>query len=129
MLEQWAYLAEIGGMIAVVVTLAFLAVQIRQSTVQMRLDSMAKAIETQVYQFAHLTDDIHKAQLLRRAFADFENLNQDEKGLVHAIFLEINISHNIIKHAFDAHLLDDIALGLFDTCDRPIVTETRGQYD
>jgi hypothetical protein len=97
---------EFLGAIAVVATLAYLAMQIRQNTAQMRLDSMAKAVETQVHQFAHLTESKEKGDLVRRALADFDSLSQDEEGLIHTTFLEIAISHNVIRHLHQAGLVD-----------------------
>ena len=98
---------EFFGAIAVVVTLAYLARQIHQNTEQMRLDSMAKSVETQVFHFAHLTETKEKADLVRRALADFGALSQDEMGMIHTTFLEIAISHNVIRHAYQAGLVDE----------------------
>lgn len=106
-LEQFAYLADIVGGAFIVVTLGFLAWQIRQNTKLIRTEHLTKSLETQVYRIAHLTDTAEKADLVRRAFADFSSLSQTEKGIVHTMILEINIAYNAIRHSFEAGLLDE----------------------
>lgn len=105
-LEQFAYLAEILGVIVVAASLIFLAIQVRQNTVQIRVEGIAKGIETQVHRLSHLTDDAGKADLVRRGLASFGWLSQAEKGEVHTMFLDFCLAHNALRHAHGAGLLD-----------------------
>lgn len=79
------------------------------------LESMARALETQVHQFAHLVDEPQKAGLVRRALADFDGLNQDEKGQISAVIHDILLSHDVLRRAH--------ALGHMPDADFRIVQE------
>ena len=63
-LEQFAFLAEIIGVIVVAASVIFLAIQVRQNTMQIRVEGITKGIETQVHRLSHLTDDAVKADLV-----------------------------------------------------------------
>ena len=106
---NWDAIGAIGEVLAslgVVATLLYLASEFRNNVKKTQVDSLAKAIETQARQFAHLANDEGKADLLRRALVNFDELTQGEKGLVHAVFFDICISQNIIRQAHSLGLLD-----------------------
>ena len=98
-------IAEIIASLGVVISLIFIAREFRRNAEQSRLDSMAKAIKTQVYEFAHLTDEPGKAELLRHALVDFDGLTQSQKGQISTVIHEILLSHNVICHAYQSGLL------------------------
>jgi hypothetical protein len=105
-LADWADIAGIVGVILVVASLTFLAMQIRQSTMQQRLEGKTKGIETQVLLFARMTDTLEKSDLMRRALNDFNSLTVAERGPAQTLFHELTLAHNGLRHAYDEGLLD-----------------------
>ena len=97
---------EVLGSLGVVATLLYLASEFRNNVKKSQMDGLAKAIESQARQFAHLTNEVEKAELVRRALVGFDDLTQGEKGLIHSIFFDICISQNIIRQAHSLGLLD-----------------------
>ena len=83
-------IGEVLGSIGVVATLLYLASEFRNNVKKSQMDGLAKAIESQARQFAHLTNEEEKAELVRRALIGFDDLTQGEKGLIHSIFFDIN---------------------------------------
>jgi hypothetical protein len=98
-------IAEIIASLGVVITLIYIAREFTHNAHRARLDSMGKAIETQVLQFARLAGEPGKADLVRRALADFDGLTQAQKGQASAFIHEIALSHNVIRHAYESGLL------------------------
>lgn len=100
-------IAEIIASLGVVITLIYVATEFRHNADRSRLESVGQAIETQVRQFARLTDDPEKAELLRHALVDFDNLTQSQKGQISTVIHEIALSHNVIRHAYESGLMPE----------------------
>lgn len=100
-------IAEIVASLGVVVSLIYIATEFRHNADRSRLESMGQAIETQVRQFARLTEDPENAELFRRALVDFDGLSQSQKGQVSTVIHEIALSHNVIRHAYESGLMPD----------------------
>ena len=99
--------AEVIASLGVLVTLVYIAREFHHNAERSKVDSMAKAIETQVIQFANLAREPAQADLLRRALADFDNLTQNQQGKISAVIHEITLSHNVIRHAYESALLPE----------------------
>ncbi|MGQ0533574.1 MAG: hypothetical protein ACT4OF_12925 [Caulobacteraceae bacterium] len=79
-LEQWSYLGEIIGAIAVVASLIFVGVQLRQNTKAVRAQtSQAHAVGYQQI-IAGISDNGEFARIWRIGLSDYENLNPDERA-------------------------------------------------
>jgi len=100
-------IAEIIASLGVVITLIYIATEFRRNSDRSRLENMGQAIETQVRQFARLTDDPERAELLRQALVDFDNLTQSQKGQISTVIHEILLSHNVIRHAYESGLMPE----------------------
>ena len=98
-------IAEIIASLGVVISLIFVAREFKRNTRNAGLDNIARALQTQVHQFAHLADEPEKADLLRRALADFDGLAQGEKGQVSAVIHDIILSHDVLRRAHDSGLM------------------------
>jgi hypothetical protein len=98
-------LAEIVASLGVIISLVFVAREFRRNARNTNLSSAAKALETQVHQFAHLVDEPTKADLLRRALVDFDGLDLGEKGQVSAVIHDIVLSHDVLRRAYEAGLM------------------------
>jgi hypothetical protein len=73
---------EFVGAVAVVATLAYLAVQIRQSNVAAQAASI-QAFFAAFNSFADVKQDVTFIQVIRKGFAGWEGLSQDEQVQVH----------------------------------------------
>jgi hypothetical protein len=96
-----ASLAEIVASIGVVVSLIYIAREFRRSLRNTNLERFSKAIETQVHQFAHLADEPEKADLVRRAFANLNQLDRGQQGQFSAIIHDILLSHDLIRRTYE----------------------------
>jgi len=86
-LEQYAYLGEIIAAVAVVVSLLYLAIQIRQNTKAVRTSNFHGITDS----FNQINNTIANDESLARIFhvgmADFSQLNEDEKIRFNFMFL------------------------------------------
>jgi len=123
-LTQLANLGEFIGGVAVLVTLGYLAVQVRHSNKLAAADSMRSFLT----EYNATVREINQPELMlsvRRGFEDFDGLGNDEKSRIHAAIL----TH--IMLAQTAYVLDkrgvgdpdlmDLALGL-----NSLVVNTQG---
>ena len=90
-------IAEIIATVDVVVSLIYIAREFRRSLQNAGLERFSKAIETQVHQFAHLADEPEKAELVRRALADLDQLDRGQQGQFSAIIHDILLSHDLVR--------------------------------
>ena len=98
-------IAEIVASLGVIISLVFVAREFRRNARNTNLSSVARALETQVHQFAHLADDAEKADLFRRSLVNFDGLELGDKGRVSAVIHDIVLSHDVLRRAYDARLM------------------------
>jgi hypothetical protein len=98
-------IAEIVASLGVIISLVFVAREFRRNARNTNLSSAARALETQVHQFAHLADEPMRADVLRRALVDFDGLDLGEKGQVSAVIHDIVLSHDVLRRAYEAGLM------------------------
>jgi hypothetical protein len=96
-------LAELTGAVGVIVSLIYLAAQIRVNTKQMADHSRAlrlAALESTASSFSRVRDPLMRdpacAALWNRASQDFEGLSADEKTQAGAMFQELYFSHQAV---------------------------------
>ncbi len=83
-LEAWGVFAEIVGGISVLVTLIYLAIQVRQNTKQLKFQALKDAIGEFLTVHNDATNDVTKANLYRRGLGSFSTLSADEKAVFHS---------------------------------------------
>lgn len=97
---------EIVGAVAVVVSLVYLAIQIRFSARTARSEAVRTAIkEHQGYALLHLQPEI--ASLFRRGLHSFKDLDADEKVQFNAYWVTQISSHMAIRDLHDSGDLPD----------------------
>ena len=106
-LQDLGNLGEFIGSIAVVVTLVYLAIQIRQNTRATRTESLNTALGVHVNQIAQLTATDADSELFRRFAQDFHALSANETGRVQAMMLQRVASFNQVIRLHRAGFLDD----------------------
>jgi hypothetical protein len=109
-IEQLGSLGEFLGSIAVLVTLIYLAIQIRQNTRQARAASRQSLIDT-FYDFAwKMGSDEGVANIMFSGLSDFESLSDQEKFRFNNLLarFEGNLYNGLLLH--EAGLLDEDTL-------------------
>ncbi len=114
-LTQLANIGEFIGGIAVLVTLVYLAFQVRSNTNSERAETHRSFVEELNRAFLTPMQDLEKAALFRRGASSFRSLNGDEQMVVGAfwqsLFLLLQEAH-ILNRA--GSIDDDLAKALED---------------
>ncbi len=77
-------IAETIGVLAVIATLGYLAIQIRQSNRQEAVQAVKEAVNEFVNAFAAATSDETKAENFRAGLNQFDALTRNEKAVFHS---------------------------------------------
>ncbi len=86
-IQDWGAIGEILGAIAVLLSLGYLALQIRQSNIHAKAESLRTATQSWVLQQQKAFGSEEKVAFMRRALNDYSALSLDEKGRFWAILL------------------------------------------
>jgi len=106
-LQDLGNLGEFIGSIAVVMTLIYLARQIRQSSDASRLAALNTALDVHVGQIAELTATGEAAELFRKFCTDPDGLSLNDRARVHSLMLNRIASYNQVLRLHLSGLLDD----------------------
>ena len=105
--EAIGAIAELAGAVGVIVSLVYLAVQIRVNTAQMADHSRSlrlAAQESTTASFSLLRDALIRdpavAALWNRALADFDGLSSDERVQAGAMFLEVFFNSQLVFNRY-----------------------------
>lgn len=80
-LQNYAHLAEIVGALAIIVSLIFVGLEIRQSNTLVSTESLLNGTQIWVSQYSASFGSEESTAFFRRAANNYQELNQDEKGL------------------------------------------------
>ena len=86
-IQDWGAIGEILGGVAVFLSLAYLAIQIRQSNAQAKSEALRVGTQSWVLQQQKAFDSEEKVVFMRNALNDYSALSMDEKGKFWAILL------------------------------------------
>jgi hypothetical protein len=118
--EAIGAVGEIVGAVAVVVTIGYLAVQIRQNTRSVRDSAFHEVTHTVTALTTHLGTNPQSASLLRRGTKSPDDLSEDEW------FQFANLAHSIMSNYQSYHWLRERGL-LDDSAWTPTVNNLRAQ--
>ncbi len=104
-IQDWGAIGEILGGIAVFLSLGYLALQIRQSNIQAKADSLRVGTQSWVLQQQKAFDSEEKVAFMRRALNDYAGLSQDGKGRLWAILLGYIAPFDNLYNQYEAGLL------------------------
>ena len=79
-LEQMYYIGEMIGVIAVIASLIYLALQVQQNTKQLKIQGLKGAIDEFVNAFSSTHSDEYTTGLFRKGLNNFNALTKNEKG-------------------------------------------------
>jgi hypothetical protein len=85
-------IGEILGAVAVVVTLIYLSIQLRQNSLQIRIASSQTAVSNYSGNIIDVLSDVDRLDLFRRGLASFSGLGLDDQARFHAIMLGFHTS-------------------------------------
>ena len=83
--SELSAIAETIGALGIIITLVYLAIQIRQGNAQARSQSLQTAIEGFLDCFENATSTIERASIFRRGLNDFDCLSEEEQGCFHSV--------------------------------------------
>lgn len=105
-LSQWTSIAEIAGMMAVVVSLVFVGLEIRQNTNQVKKESLESGSEfiNEVYGMFETTND---TDLVLRGLEDFDSLSRAEKVIFDKKLVHVTTKFEIVGELYNQGLIED----------------------
>ena len=106
MIEALGNIGDFVGGIGVVVTLLYLAVQIRASRLQALTEDTTNAVDRWLNSQIKWLQTDESVNLMRRAFNDYENLTPEEKGRFAGYMFELNASYQAALNLNGKGLLD-----------------------
>ena len=91
--------AEIAGVVAVVISLVYVGIQVRQNTVQLRHDNLRDAIRGVLDTNWYFHRDDTAFEVFRRGCISFEELSPKDQAHFHSIVVGSALAVSWIAHA------------------------------
>jgi len=98
---------EFVGAIAVVVTLIYLAVQIRQNSAQLKINSYQTSVDRHHDQIANVTEDPAKFEMFRIGLANYDELRPEQQAMFHSQMLRSFSVYQVNMQLVDAGVLPE----------------------
>jgi hypothetical protein len=111
-MQDWGAVSEVIGAVAVIITLIYLAVQIKQNTSQIRNEGHARITESYNDIISQLLADNDLFTLVIRGCQDWEQLTAFEQSRFHLLFHE-HLMH--LRMAYQLKSKDAIDEDVYDT--------------
>jgi len=103
-------IAEIAGVVVVVVSLVYVGIQIRQNTVQLRQDNLRETIRGVLDTNWYFHRDDAAFEVFRQGCNSFEELSPKDKAHFHSIVVDLSFNFELILRLHQAGLIDSAAL-------------------
>ncbi len=103
--EAIGTIAEIAGAVGVIVSLIYLAIQVRHNSRQTGSQALQVAIHTYLNNYDHATSTSENVEVLRRGLNDFASLSSNEQGCLHSLLHPLNHGFNSVLTMHRAGLL------------------------
>jgi hypothetical protein len=102
-------IAEIAGVILVVVSLLFVGFQVRQNTQQLRQDNLLKSVRGTLDTNWYFHRDPEAFRVFRAGCADFDALPEQDRAHFHSILMDLSFYVEVVNQMYAAGLLDQSA--------------------
>ena len=102
--------AEVIGVIAVVVSLLYVGYQVRQNTLQIRQENLVSTVRGTLDTNWFYHRDPVAFEAFRRGVYDFDDLEPKEKAMFHSIVVDLAFYVEVVKNMAQAGLVDEAAL-------------------
>jgi hypothetical protein len=103
-------IAEVAGVLGIVISLVYVGVQVRQNTMQLRQDNLRETMRGTLdnYWYFHRNDAAF--EIFRQGCVSFEELPPKDKAHFHSIVVDLSFYFGLVLEMHHAGLVDDIAL-------------------
>lgn len=106
-LQQLALFGEIIGALAIVVTLLFVGLELRQSNRLASTETLREGTQIWVNEYADSFGSEESTAFMRQALNDYQSLSNDEKGRFYAAMMGFVAAFDTIQNQYEAGLLRD----------------------
>jgi hypothetical protein len=105
-------IAEVIGLLLVVVSLLFVGIQLRQNTQQLRQDNLLKTIRGTLDTNWSYHRDPKTFHVIRKGCADFESLAPEEQAQFHSIAMDLSFYLELVIRMSRAGLIEEDAANI-----------------
>lgn len=99
-LGQWTSIAEIMGMVAVVISLVFVGLEIRQNTNQAKAEGLETGTDF-IKAVYNMADTIEAADFIQKGLSDFNGLTRSEKMVFDGTIVNVTIEFEVVEELFN----------------------------
>ena len=103
-------IAEVIGVIAVVLSLIYVGIQVRQNTMQLRQDNLRETVRGTLETNWYYHRDAEAFNVYRNGIENFDNLDPRDKAHFHSILVDLAFYLEIVRNMAVAGLVDRAAL-------------------
>ena len=103
-------IAEIAGVLAVVISLVYVGFQVRQNSAQLRQDNLRKTIRGVLDTNWYFHRDDSAFEVFRQGCNSFDELSPKDKAHFHSIVVDLSFNFELILRLHQAGLIDGAAL-------------------
>lgn len=108
--EAVAAVAEVIGVVAVVVSLIYVGVQVRQNTQQLRHENLRRTVRGTLDTNWLYHREEGALDVFRRGVASFDRLTPEDQALFHSIVVDLAFYFEVIRQMAGTGLVDESAL-------------------
>ena len=105
-----AAVAEIVGVVAVVLSLVYLGIQVRQNTRQLRQDNLREIVRGTLDTSWHYHRDDAAFEVFKKGIAGFDDLLPKERAYFHSILVDLAFYVEVIRNLAASGLVDKAAV-------------------
>jgi len=103
-------IAEILGVVAVVVSLIYVGFQVRQNTQQLRHDNLRQTVRGTLDANWFYHRDDRAFEVFRSGVQGFENLKAKDRALFHSIIVDLAFNFEVVRNMEQSGLVDRTAV-------------------
>lgn len=103
-------IAEVVGVIAVVLSLAYVGFQVRQNTMQLRQDNLRDTVRGTLDTNWYFHRDATAFEVFRRGIEGFDGLDPRDRAHFHSILVDLAFYLELVRNMEESGLVDEAAL-------------------
>lgn len=106
-LQLLTLIVEFSGLLFVVISVIYLAKQLKHGNKMASAESMSDAVELYLHQYNNSFGSEERAAFMRKSLNDYSSLNQDEKALLFSIIIGYIGAWDNIRIKYEAGFLPE----------------------
>lgn len=107
--EAIGAIAELTGVIAVVVSLIYVGFQVKQNTLQLKTDNLRETVRGTLDTNWYYHRDPKAFDVFARGVQSFDGLSPEDRALFHSIIVDLAFYFEIVRNMYLAGLVDGSA--------------------